>query len=151
MSVRFHARVQPREDWCCVVLGGCGAVLPHGILLIDLKQQINNCRYWKRKWWRQTGQVIFGGWGQSRELVRLLQHTAAWPGLQAVFKAELRFPWVYNHIQKKSFPWSPLCPFRPRQRALSSSMQPLLPTLPRQVHGLLERIAITKLYLSLLS
>lgn len=101
MSVRFHARVQPREDWCCVVSGGCGAVLPHGILLIDLKQQINNCRYWKGKWWRQTGQVIFGGWGQSRELVRLLQHTAAWPGLQAVFKAELCFPWVYNHIQKK--------------------------------------------------
>lgn len=135
MSVWFHASVQPREDWCCAVLEGCGAVLPHGILLIDLKQQINNCRYRKGKWWgRTTGHVTFG-WDQNHELLRLLQHIAAWPGLQAVFKAELHFPWVYNHVQKKknSFPWSPLCPFRPGQRELSSSTQPLPPHWGRHV------------------
>lgn len=95
MSVQFHARLQPRWDWCCVVLEGCGAVL------IDLKQQINNFRYWEGKWsWQTTGQVVFGGWDQSCELVRFFQHTEAWPGLQAGFKAELHFCWVYSHAQK---------------------------------------------------
>lgn len=55
MSVLFHARLQPREDWCCVVLEGCGSIL------LDLKQQINNSRYWKGKgWWQTTGWVFFG-------------------------------------------------------------------------------------------
>lgn len=78
-----------------------GRLLLCGNVLIDLKQQINNCRYSKRKfWWQTTGQVIFGGWDQSRELVRLFKHMAAWPGLQAVLKAEFHFPRVCNRVQK---------------------------------------------------
>lgn len=79
-----------------------GRLLLCGNVLIDLKQQISNCRYSKRKlWWQTTGQVIFGGWDQSHELVRLLKHMAAWPGLQAVLKAEFHFPRVCNRVQKR--------------------------------------------------